>query len=182
LTLSSEVTDTPRYRAWGDDRLQTWGRGRRAWHERRIGHQPWCFVDQSRTAIDLPLAPQSATLDLTQFGFNASVDKGPWTWGNRAGSQFWKDQFEPGYRFGISTAGYNARINGALSELRLLEHRPEPPGSESRAGICARHHWIVSRRSAVSKLRQDGFLADALIPIDPDHAAFFDRKRQSALL
>jgi hypothetical protein len=37
-------------------------------------------VDQSRTDIDVPLALQSASLDLTQFGFNASVDKGPWTW------------------------------------------------------------------------------------------------------
>jgi uncharacterized protein with beta-barrel porin domain len=37
-------------------------------------------VDQSRTDIDVSLALQSATLDLTQFGFNASVDKGPWTW------------------------------------------------------------------------------------------------------
>ena len=37
-------------------------------------------VDQSRTAIDVPLALQSATIDLTQLGFNASVDSGPWTW------------------------------------------------------------------------------------------------------
>ena len=37
-------------------------------------------VDQSRTAIDVPLALQSATIDLTQLGFNASLDKGPWTW------------------------------------------------------------------------------------------------------
>ena len=37
-------------------------------------------IDQSRTGIDVPLAIQSANLDLTQLGFNASVDKGPWTW------------------------------------------------------------------------------------------------------
>ena len=37
-------------------------------------------VDQSHTAIDVPLALQSAGLDLTQFGVNASIDKGPWTW------------------------------------------------------------------------------------------------------
>src|SRR5215471_4313816 len=34
-------------------------------------------VDQSRTDIDVPLATQSATLNLTRFGFNGSIDKGP---------------------------------------------------------------------------------------------------------
>jgi hypothetical protein len=33
-------------------------------------------ADQSHTRIDVPLALQSATLDLTQIGFNASIDKG----------------------------------------------------------------------------------------------------------
>ena len=37
-------------------------------------------IDQSRTGIDVPLAMQTANLDLTQLGFNASIDKGPWTW------------------------------------------------------------------------------------------------------
>ena len=37
-------------------------------------------IDQSHTQIDVPLALQTATLDLTQFGFSASVDEGPWTW------------------------------------------------------------------------------------------------------
>lgn len=32
---------------------------------------------KSRTDIDVPLALQSATIDLSQLGFNASVDKGP---------------------------------------------------------------------------------------------------------
>jgi uncharacterized protein with beta-barrel porin domain len=37
-------------------------------------------VDQSRTDIDVPLALQSAAIDLTQLGAHATVDKGPWTW------------------------------------------------------------------------------------------------------
>jgi hypothetical protein len=45
-------------------------------------------VDQSRTAIDVPLALQTATLDLTQLGFNASLDKGPWTWALAAAHGF----------------------------------------------------------------------------------------------
>ncbi len=36
-------------------------------------------VDQSHSKIDVPLAFQWATLDLTQLGASFSVDKGPWT-------------------------------------------------------------------------------------------------------
>ena len=76
-------------------------------------------VDQSRTTIDVPLALQSATLDLTQLGFNASVDKGPWTWaialvhgfGNVSSGR------DTGGGFGFATAHYGAQIDGALTEL-----------------------------------------------------------------
>ncbi|MDH8222559.1 autotransporter domain-containing protein, partial [Klebsiella pneumoniae] len=36
-------------------------------------------VDQSHTWIDVPLALQTATLDMTQLGINASYSNGPWT-------------------------------------------------------------------------------------------------------
>jgi uncharacterized protein with beta-barrel porin domain len=76
-------------------------------------------VDQSHTAIDVPLAMQSAGLDLTQLGFNASVDKGPWTWaialvhgfGNVSSSR------DTGDGFGFATAHYGARVDGVLTEL-----------------------------------------------------------------
>ncbi len=74
-------------------------------------------VDQSHTAIDVPLALQSATLDLTQFGFNASVDKGPWTWAIALVHGFGKVDSSRDTGFGIATAGYNAQIDGALTEL-----------------------------------------------------------------
>ena len=74
-------------------------------------------VDQSHTAIDVPLALQSATLDLTQFGFNASVDKGPWTWAIALVHGFGNINSSRDTGFGFATAGYNARIDGALSEL-----------------------------------------------------------------
>jgi uncharacterized protein with beta-barrel porin domain len=74
-------------------------------------------VDQSRTAIDVPLALQSATLDLTQFGFNASVDKGPWTWAIALVHGFGRVSSSRDTGFGIASAGYNAQIDGALTEL-----------------------------------------------------------------
>jgi uncharacterized protein with beta-barrel porin domain len=93
---ASESTEAPRYRTWfegygnytkngpvGDfvgDTRKTWGGvagiGARVAPGINIGFS----VDQSRSAIDIPLALQSATIDLTQIGFTASVDSGPWTW------------------------------------------------------------------------------------------------------
>jgi uncharacterized protein with beta-barrel porin domain len=74
-------------------------------------------VDQSRTAIDIPLALQSATLDLTPLGFNASVDKGPWTWAVALVHGFGKVNSSRDTGFGFATAGYHARLHGALTEL-----------------------------------------------------------------
>ena len=76
-------------------------------------------VDQSRTTIDVPLALQSATLDLTQLGFNASVDRGPWTWAlafvHCFGNVFSGRDIFGG--FGFDSAHYGAQIDGALTEL-----------------------------------------------------------------
>ena len=51
-------------------------------------------VDQSRTNIDVPLALQSATLDLTQFGFECVRRQGPMDLGGGAGARFRQYQFE----------------------------------------------------------------------------------------
>ena len=87
-----ESTEAPRCRTWfegygnytkngavGDfvgDTRKTWGGvagiGARVAPGINIGFS----VDQSRSAIDIPLALQSATIDLTQIGFTASVDAG----------------------------------------------------------------------------------------------------------
>jgi uncharacterized protein with beta-barrel porin domain len=74
-------------------------------------------IDQSRTGIDVPLAMQSATLDLTQFGFNASIDKGPWTWATALVHGFGKINSIRDTFLGNATAGYNGRIDGALTEI-----------------------------------------------------------------
>jgi uncharacterized protein with beta-barrel porin domain len=130
---ASEASDAPAFRTWGEaygisartgplgffvgDRRQTWGGvaglGARVAPGVNVGFS----VDQSRTAIDVPLALQSATLDLTQLGFNASVDKGPWTWAVALVHGFGKIKSSRDTGFGIASAGYNAQVDGALTEL-----------------------------------------------------------------
>jgi uncharacterized protein with beta-barrel porin domain len=74
-------------------------------------------VDQGRSAIDIPLALQSATIDLTQIGFTASVDSGPWTWASAVVHGFGNIKSRRDTGLGIATAGYNARLDGVLSEI-----------------------------------------------------------------
>nr|WP_245301747.1 autotransporter outer membrane beta-barrel domain-containing protein [Bradyrhizobium sp. LTSP885] len=130
---ASESTDGPVYRSWvegyglsmtngaaggyvGDTR-KTWGGvagiGARVAPGVNIGFS----IDQSHTDIDVPLALQSATLDLTQFGFSASLDKGPWTWAVAIVHGFGKINSSRDTGFGLAIAGYNARLDGAISEL-----------------------------------------------------------------
>ena len=132
---ASEATDSPRYRSWGElygitsstgpqgdyvgDKRRTVGGvagfGARVMPGVNIGFS----VDQSRTAIDVPLALQSATIDLTQLGFNASVDSGPWTWAMALvhGLGNIDTRRDTGFGFGFASAGYNARLDGAISEI-----------------------------------------------------------------
>jgi uncharacterized protein with beta-barrel porin domain len=130
---ASESTETPRYRAWfegygiaakngavGDfvgDHRRTWGGvagiGARVAPGFNIGFS----IDQSRSLIDVPLALQSATIDLTQLGFTASVDSGPWTWATAVVHGFGKINSSRETGLGLATAGYNARLDGVLSEI-----------------------------------------------------------------
>jgi uncharacterized protein with beta-barrel porin domain len=130
---ASETTDAPPFRTWGEaygisartstqgdfvgDNRQTWGGvaglGARVAPGVNVGFS----VDQSHTAIDVPLALQSATLDLTQLGVNASVDKGPWTWAIALVHGFGNINSSRDTGAGMAKAGYNAMIDGALTEL-----------------------------------------------------------------
>jgi uncharacterized protein with beta-barrel porin domain len=74
-------------------------------------------ADQSHTAIDVPLAVQSATIDLTQLGFNASVDKGPWTWAMALVYGFGNVGSSRDTGQGLAVAGYGTQLYGALTEL-----------------------------------------------------------------
>lgn len=130
---ASEATDAPRYRTWGEaygistrtdaqanfvgDRRQTWGGVAGLGATIAPGVNIGASIDQSRTSIDIPLALQSASLDLTQLGFNASVDKGPWTWAVALVHGFGNINSSRDTGFGTASASYNAEINGALTEL-----------------------------------------------------------------
>ncbi|MBB4368017.1 uncharacterized protein with beta-barrel porin domain [Bradyrhizobium sp. cir1] len=130
---ASASTEDPRYRTWfegygisvrtdaqGDfvgDRRKTFGGvagfGARIAPGVNLGFS----IDQSHTDIDVPLALQSATLDLTQLGFNGSVDKGPWTWAFAVVHGFGKVHSSRDTGFGLATAGYRAAVDGALTEV-----------------------------------------------------------------
>ncbi len=130
---ASAEAETPRYRSWfegygtsartdaqgdfvGDKRKTVGGVagvGARVAPGVNIGFS----IDQSRTDVDVPLALQSATLDLTQLGFNASIDKGPWTWAFALVHGFGNVRSSRDTGLGFATARYHAAIDGALSEL-----------------------------------------------------------------
>lgn len=130
---AAEAAEAPRYRSWGElyglsittapqgdfvgDKRKTLGGvagiGARVAPGVNVGFS----VDQSHTAIDVPLALQSAGLDLTQLGFNASVDKGPWTWALAIVHGFGNVSTSRDTGGGFASAHYGARITGALTEL-----------------------------------------------------------------
>jgi uncharacterized protein with beta-barrel porin domain len=130
---ASEATEAPRFRTWGEaygisahtgaqgdfvgDHRQTYGGVAGIGARVAPGFNVGISVDQSHTSIDVPLALQSASLDLTQIGVNASVDKGPWTWAIAAVHGFGKINSSRDTGFGFAMAGYNAQIDGALTEL-----------------------------------------------------------------
>jgi Autotransporter beta-domain len=91
--------------------------GRRCGYRRacRAGDNIGFSADQSRTSIDVPLAFQSATL--TQLGFNASVDKGPWTRAIALVHGFGRVNSSRDTGQESASAGYNAKIDGALTQL-----------------------------------------------------------------
>ena len=130
---ASENAEDPRYRTWfegygisvrtdaqGDfvgDKRKTFGGVAGIGARIAPGVNLGFSVDQSHTDIDVPLVLQSATLDLTQFGFNGSVDNGPWTWAFALVHGLGKVHSSRDTGFGLATAGYRANVDGALTEI-----------------------------------------------------------------
>lgn len=130
---ASESAEQPRFRTWGEtygltaranaqanfvgDSRTTWGGVAGLGMRLGAGVNIGLSVDQSRTAVDVPLALQSATLDLTQLGFNASVDQGPWTWAVAIVHGFGGIKARRDTSQGTTTSAYGAHITGVLSEL-----------------------------------------------------------------
>jgi uncharacterized protein with beta-barrel porin domain len=130
---ASEAVEGPRFRSWGEvyglslttgpqgdflgDRRQTLGGVVGFGAGIAPGVNVGFSVDQSHTAIDVPLAVQSATIDLTQLGFNASVDKGLWTWAMALVYGFGNVGSSRDTGQGLALAGYGTQLSGALTEL-----------------------------------------------------------------
>jgi uncharacterized protein with beta-barrel porin domain len=130
---ASAAAETPRFRTWfetygiavrtdaqGDvvgDRRQTFGGVAGFGAQLAPGVNIGFSVDQSHTDVDVPLAFQSATLDLTQLGVNGSVDKGPWTWAFALVHGFGMVHSNRDTGLGFANARYRATIDGALTEL-----------------------------------------------------------------
>jgi uncharacterized protein with beta-barrel porin domain len=193
---AAEVMDAPRFRTWGEvygissrtgaqadfvgDRRQTWGGVAGFGARVAPGVNVGISVDQSHTAIDVPLALQSATLDLTQLGFNASVDKGPWTWAIAVVHGFGKINSSRDTGFGTASAGYNAQIDGALTELSYYWNT-----DQSRVVPKAAFEYV---RAATGSMQEFGGLdpvmatgatverARILIGAEIGHYWIFDRK------
>lgn len=130
---ASESTEAPKFRAWvegygissktdvqGDfagDRRTTRGGVVGIGATLAPGVNVGFSADYSRSKIDVPLAFQWATLDLTQVGASLSIDKGPWTFAGVIVHGFGQIHANRDTGTGIATANYAALVNGALGEI-----------------------------------------------------------------
>lgn len=131
---ASQATDGPLYRTWAEaygistrtgpqldfvgDRRATAGGVAGIGASIAPGFNVGFSIDQSRTAIDVPLALQTATLDLTQLALNASVDRGPWSGAIVVvhGLGDIRSVRDTGF-FGNAVAAYTGQVDGALGEV-----------------------------------------------------------------
>ncbi len=193
---ASEATDSPRFRSWGEaygisvrngaqadfvgDRRQTWGGVAGLGARLAPGVNVGMSVDQSRSAIDVPLALQSATLDLTQLGFNASVDKGPWTWAVALVHGFGNINSSRDTGSGTASAGYGAQIDGALTELsyywNLDQSRVVPKAAFEYVRAATGSLQEVGGLDPVSATGTTADRSRILLGAEIGHYWIFDRK------
>lgn len=130
---ASQSTADPLYRVWGEsygltsrtdaqgtfvgDRRKTFGGVAGIGATIAPGLNIGFSVDQSRTNIDVPLAIQSATLDMTQLGINAAYNNGPWTIAFAAVHGFAQVDTSRPTILGAANANYGGRVDGVLGEL-----------------------------------------------------------------
>jgi uncharacterized protein with beta-barrel porin domain len=193
---ASEASETPRYRTWfegygisannaplglfaGDHRKTAGGVagvGARVATGVNVGFS----VDQSRTDIDVPAALQSARIDLTQFGFTASVDAGPWTWASAIVHGVGNINSRRDTGLGFATAGYNAKLDGVLSEISYYwskdQYRVVPKGAveyvQARTGSMQEFGGLDSVSATGSTVQRFRVLLGAEV----GHYWIFDKK------
>ena len=74
-------------------------------------------IDQSQSSIDIPLASQTATLGLTQIGFNASYTFGAWTLAGVIVHGLGDISADRTTRLGPTLSHYGGGVDGGLGEL-----------------------------------------------------------------
>jgi uncharacterized protein with beta-barrel porin domain len=113
-------------------------------------------VDQSRSQIEVPLAFQSATLNLTQLGANFSIDKGPWTVAGAFVHGFGQVSSQRDTGAGFAFANYNAVIDGGLIELDYYWMQ-----NQSRVVPKIAFEYVRSSTEAFQELGTPFFLVSA---------------------
>ena len=104
----------------------------------------------------MPLAFQSATLDLTQLGANFSIDKGPWTLAGAFVHGFGKISSTRDTGFGFATANYSAVLDGGLIELNYYWTQ-----DQSRIVPKVAFEYVRSSTDAFSEVGAAFFLVTA---------------------
>jgi uncharacterized protein with beta-barrel porin domain len=193
---ASENTEDPRFRSWGEayglsvknagnddffgDKRTTYGGVIGLGARLAPGVNAGLSVDQSHTTIDVPLALQSATLNLTQIGFNASIDKGPWTWAIALVHGFGDIHSSRDTGLGTATAGYGARLDGVLTELSYYwsidQSRIVPKAAFEYVRVST---GSLQESGGVDPVMASGGVAErsrALIGAEIGHYWIFDKK------
>lgn len=130
---ASQATAAPVFRAWAEaygidartgpqgffvgDRRRTLGFVGGIGATFASGFSLGASVDQSRAKIDVPLALQSATLDMTQIGINGAYADGPWTVAFAAVHGFARIDSTRQTVFGSALADYRGSLDGVLGEV-----------------------------------------------------------------
>lgn len=129
---ASQATEAPKFRAWlegysvssktdvqGDfagDRRTTSGGVAGIGATLGPGVNVALSVDQSHSKIDVPLAFQWATLNMTQIGGSISIDKGPWTFAGAFVHGFGRINSNRDTGAGFAVSNYSATLDGAIVE------------------------------------------------------------------
>jgi uncharacterized protein with beta-barrel porin domain len=195
---ASQTTEAPKFRAWGEaygisartevqgdfagDLRKTWGGVAGVGATLAPGVNVSFSVDQSRTAIEVPLAFQSATLDMTQLGASFSIDKGPWTVAGAYVHGFGQIASLRATGGGLfATSNYNATIDGVLGEIDYYFMQ-----NQSRIVPKVAIEYVRAATDGFTETGQSFFLvtasgataerARALIGAEIGHYWIFDRK------
>ena len=195
---ASQTTEAPKIRVWGEgyaiqartevqgdfagDMRKTWGGVAGIGATLAPGVNVSFSADQSRTGIEVPLAFQSATLDMTQLGASFSIDKGPWTLAGAYVHGFGQIASLRATGGGFfANANYNATIDGVLGEIDYYFMQ-----NQSRIVPKVAFEYVRSATDGFTETGQSFFLvtatgataerARALIGAEIGHYWIFDRK------